>query len=131
MSQENVELSYRAFDAFTRRDLDALLVLVDDDVEVYSRLVPLEGAYHGRDGVRRWCQNLIDAFPDWNPEPVEVRDLGDATVGEVRYRGHGGESGAPVDQVIWQVAWWRGGKLVRLGSYDSEAEALEAAGLRE
>ena len=25
MSQENVELSYRAFDAFNRRDLDAYL----------------------------------------------------------------------------------------------------------
>ena len=32
MSQENVELTHRAFDAFNRRDLDASLALTDDDV---------------------------------------------------------------------------------------------------
>ena len=29
MSQENVELAYRAYDAFNRRDWDALLTLMD------------------------------------------------------------------------------------------------------
>jgi ketosteroid isomerase-like protein len=33
MSEENVELTYRAFDAFNRRDFDALVGLMDDDVE--------------------------------------------------------------------------------------------------
>jgi ketosteroid isomerase-like protein len=131
MSQENVELTHRAFDAFNRRDFDALLALMDDDVEVFSRLVALEGGYHGHDGVRRWCQHLLDAFPDWSPEPAEVRDLGDLTLGKVHYRGHGGESGAPVDQVIWQVARWRDRKIVRLSSHESEAEALKAAGLSD
>jgi hypothetical protein len=91
----------------------------------------LEGGYHGRDGVRRWCQQLIDAFPDWSAEPVEVRDIENVTMGKVRYRGHGGESGASVDQMIWQVAKWRDRKIVRLSSHDSEAEAFEAAGLSE
>jgi ketosteroid isomerase-like protein len=131
MSQENVELTYRAFDAFNRRDFDAFLALMDDDVEVSSLLVALEGDYHGRAGVRRWLQHLIDAFPDWSAEPVEVRDLGNVTMGKVRYRGRGGESGAPADQVIWQVAEWRGRKIVRLSSHNSEVEALEAAGLEE
>ena len=40
MSQENVELALRAFDAFNRRDLDAALALVDEDVEVFSRSRP-------------------------------------------------------------------------------------------
>jgi ketosteroid isomerase-like protein len=44
MSQENVELTYRAFDAFNRRDFDAFLALMDDDVEVFSRLVPWRAA---------------------------------------------------------------------------------------
>jgi ketosteroid isomerase-like protein len=33
MSQENVELMYRAFDAFNRRGLDAFVALMDDDVD--------------------------------------------------------------------------------------------------
>ena len=43
MSKENVELAYRAYDAFNRRDWDAFLALVDDQVEVESRLVAMEG----------------------------------------------------------------------------------------
>ena len=33
MSQENVEIVRRGFDAFNRRDLDAFLALFDPDVE--------------------------------------------------------------------------------------------------
>jgi len=132
MSQENVELTHRATDALNRRDLDAYLALMDEDVEVISRLAPMgEGRYRGHDGFLRWQQNLRDVFPDWHAELVEARDVGDFTMGLVRIRGHGDESGAPVDQVIWQVGEWRDGKLVRLSSHDSEAEALEAAGLSE
>jgi ketosteroid isomerase-like protein len=132
MSQENVERSYRVIDAFNRGDVEAALALLDEDVEVVSRLAPMgEGRYRGHDGFLRWRQNLRDVFPDWHAELVEVRDVGDFTMGLVRIRGHGDESGAPVDQVIWQVGEWRDGKLVRFSSHDSEAEALEAAGLSE
>ena len=132
MSQENVELSYRAVDAFNRRDLDALLALADEDVEVFSRLAPIEESrYHGHEGILRWQQDLYDVFPDWHAELLDVRDFGDFTMGVMRVRGHGGESGVPVDQVVWQVAEWRNGKLVWLSSHDSEAGALEAVGLSE
>jgi ketosteroid isomerase-like protein len=65
MSQENVELTYRAFDAFNRRDLDTFLTLMDDDVEVVSRAVSMEGGYHGHDGFRRFWKNLLDVFTDF------------------------------------------------------------------
>ena len=64
MSQENVELAQQAFDAFNRRDLGAFLALMDADVEALSRLVAMEGGYHGHDGIRLWWQNLFDALPD-------------------------------------------------------------------
>ena len=35
MSQENVDVTRRAIQAFEERDLDALLALLDDDVEAY------------------------------------------------------------------------------------------------
>ena len=34
MSRENVELAYRAIDAFERGDLDALVALHDSDCEI-------------------------------------------------------------------------------------------------
>jgi ketosteroid isomerase-like protein len=131
MSQENVELAHRAFDALNRRDLGAFLALMDDDVEAVPRLVAMEGGYHGHDGIRRWWQNLLDAFPDYSVEIVEVRDLGDLTFIALRNRGHGAGSDAPIEHRLWMLAEWRQEKVVWWRSYGTEAEALEAVGLRE
>jgi ketosteroid isomerase-like protein len=131
MSRENVELHHRVVDLFNRGEVDALLALTDDDVVVFSRLVVMEGGYRGHDGVRRWRQDLFGVFPDWNVEVTEVRDLGDLTLATLQVRGHGGESGAPINQMIWQLAEWRDGRFVRMSNHANEAEALEAVGLRE
>ena len=131
MSQENVELTYRAFDAFNRRDLDASLALMDDDVEVVSRAVSMEGGYHGHDGFRRFWENLLDVFPDFTVQVVEVRDLGDLTVSALRTRGHGAGSDIPLDESVWQVTRWRHGKCVWWRTFDTRAEALEAVGVSE
>ena len=133
MSQENVELVYRALDAFNRRDLDASLALTDDDVEAIPRAVAIEGrgSYRGHDGVRRWWGDLLAVFPDFTMEVVDVQDLGDATVATVRLRGHGGASDTPTEEMIWHVSRWRGGKCFWWRTFSERAEALEAAGLSE
>lgn len=131
MSQENVELAQQAFDAFNRRDLGAFLVLMDADVEAGSRLVAMEGGYHGHDGIRQWWQNLLDAIPDYTLETVEARELGDLTLTTLRTRGHGADSDTPVEDTVWVVVDWRDKKVVRWRVLSTQAEALEAAGLRE
>jgi len=134
MSQENVELMYRAVDTFNRRDLDAHLALMDDDVEVVPRIGASEGesSYRGHDGVRRWWNNVLDVFPDWNVEVVEVRDVGDyLTLATIRLIGHGASSAAPTYQATWQVGRWRRGKCVWWRAFLTHAEALEAVGLSE
>jgi hypothetical protein len=131
MSQENVELSYRVIDALNRRDLDAALALVDDDVEYVSLLAPMEGGYVGHDGIRRFWESLFAVWPDLIAELLEVRDLGDVAVGAVRLRGHGAGSEVPSDWTVWHVGRWRRGKCVSVQSFETRAEALEAAGLSE
>jgi ketosteroid isomerase-like protein len=131
MSQENVALHYRCLDAINQRDLDALLALMDDDVEAVSRLVPMEGVFHGHDGIRRWWENVLGVLPDYNIEAVEVRDVGDLTVGALHIRGHGAGSDIPWDETTWQLVRWRRRKCVSWRVFDTEAEALEAVGLSE
>jgi len=75
MSQENVELVRRGFDAFNRRDLDTYKALMDPDVEGIPRMVAIEGDYRGHDGIDRWWKELLDVFPDFSIEVGEVAML--------------------------------------------------------
>ena len=131
MSQENVELVHRCVDAFNRRDLDALLTLMDDDVEVAPPLASMEGNHRGHDGVRRWWENVFEGLPDCNVEVVAVRDLGDLTVAVLLVRAHGAASDAPVEAMLWHIGGWRRGKAVWWRFFAPRAEALEAVGLWE
>jgi ketosteroid isomerase-like protein len=136
MSQENVELLYRLFDAFNRRDMDAFLALGDPDVELYSRIHELEGGgpFRGHDGLRSWWETMLGMSPDFSTEIEEARDLGDVVIARLRLRGHGkrsGEMSPPMEVTTWQVTEWRDKKCVRWRNFGGEGEALEAVGLRE
>jgi ketosteroid isomerase-like protein len=131
MSQENVKLHYRALDAVNRHDIEALIALMDDEVEAVSALVAIEGGYHGHDGMRIWWENLLEAFPDFATEVVEVQDHGDVTVAEIRNRGHGADSNAPFVQTLWHAVRWRHGSCAWWATLRTHAEALEAAGLSQ
>lgn len=131
MSQENVDLMRESYDAFNRRDWDAFLALVDEEVEIESRLVALEGGYHGHEGLRRWRDDFLGAFPDYTLDIEELRDLGDVTLGHSRGWGHAADSATPLVDRFWHPVRWRDGKIVWWRNCSTEAEALEAAGLRD
>jgi hypothetical protein len=131
MSQENVELHYRAIDAFNRRHLGAFLALMGEDMEANPLFASMEGRYHGHDGIRRMWEDLLNAVPDLTTEAVEVRDLGDVTVAALRPQGHGGGSDAPLEGKFWAAVRWRRGKCVWWCDFYTEQEALEAVGLSE
>jgi ketosteroid isomerase-like protein len=133
MSQENVEMVYRAIDAFNRRDLNGFLAIMDTDIEFTPYEVMVQGGspYRGHDGVRSWWDESFAVLPDLRAEIYEVRDLGDVAFVSGRLRGHGAGSGAPIERQMWLAIEWRNGREVWWASFESEAQALEAAGLRE
>lgn len=126
-----MDRAYLALDAFNKRNLGALLSLMDDDVEALPRQSGVEGVYHGHDGIRQWWKNTLDAIPDLTIEVVEVRDLGDLTISTLNQRGHGAGSATPIDEAIWQVIRWRRGKSIWWGNFRTRSEGLKAAGLAE
>jgi hypothetical protein len=131
MTQENVDLAYRAIDSMNRRDLGAFLAMMDEEVEAVSRIVAVEGGLHGHDGIRRWWENWFNVFPDYEIEVVDVRDLGDVIVAALRALGHGAGSDLPLEDTTWLASRWLRGKCVWWRVCGSAHEALEAAGLRE
>jgi len=131
MSQENVELLYQGFDAWRRRDLDVVLASSHPDVEIAPVMGPASTTYRGHEGMRRFWDDIFSTFPDFSPELLEARDLGDFVLGTVRIRGQGTGSHVPSEQTVWYATEWRDGKLLWYRAYESESEALEAVGVRE
>ena len=82
MSQDNVELVHRIFEAFNRRDLDAALALIDDDVEFGSRLARPARRQHGG-SPRHAGPGVLTVAPgkgvehEREPDPGDRQDSGD------------------------------------------------------
>jgi hypothetical protein len=132
MSQENIEVVRRSFGAWNRGDLSAYLGSFHPEVEwtTTGRYVEA-GTYRGHEGVLRYLGGLTAEFDDVEIYPKELVQVGDRIVATVQITGRGRASGAPVELTLAGVCSFRDGRIVRIRNYADEAEALEAAGLRE
>jgi ketosteroid isomerase-like protein len=133
MSQENVELVQRAFDAVNRRMVDEALAFIDPDCELHSAIVGgAEGnVYRGHDGFRSWFADSYESFGELQTELTEFRDLGDRIVAFGHVHARGRASGLVLDSPTGWVFTVRGDKLVKAEGFLSRTDALEAAGLSE
>jgi hypothetical protein len=131
MSEENLELLHRSVDAINRRDLEAFMALMDQDVRVLSRIAAVEGGLHGHEGIRQWWDNWLEAFPDYRLEVVDARRHGDVVIATFTAAGHAATSRFPFEENAWLASRWRSGRCVWWRACRSEVEALAAAGLSE
>jgi ketosteroid isomerase-like protein len=134
MSQANVETFKRFVDAFNRRDVEAIVGVVDAGVEWRPAApVALRGeatAYRGHAGISEGLRDLHDSFADLQIEVSEFREVGDRVLGTGRIRTRGKGSGAEFDSVFGAVIEFEDGKATQIRSYLDLGEALEAAGIR-
>jgi ketosteroid isomerase-like protein len=131
MSQENVEIIRRMYEAFYRGDFDGALAYFDPEVEVDASMRVDEGIGHGRDAVYAMVARWVGAWDEWREEIEEIRDLGSQVLVISKQRGRAKGSGIEVAThyaVLYEI---RGDKITRMTLYSEVAEALEAAGLRE
>ena len=131
MSQENVEIVRRAFEAYNRGDLDAAVADFAPDFEyIASGAVPgTRGVYRGPEGYKRFVGWVRDEFDDARVEVDAITDAGDQVLVSVTTRGRGRQSGVEASWSVWQVWTLRDGKIVHGLGFTSRDEALEAAGL--
>jgi ketosteroid isomerase-like protein len=133
MSEENVEIVRRIWEADQRRDVDAVHAAYAPDIEWQDNTGMWGdwGVAHGLDGIRQAWSRWYEAFEDVQIEFGEVAEVGDNVVVTYPLYARGRASGAEVNQPFTLVWTLRGGKVIRVRSYSDRAEALEAAGLSE
>jgi ketosteroid isomerase-like protein len=133
MPQENVEIVRRSIEA-RNRDIDEWLSFFDPDVQTIDLLTAAGMATETRgvDEQRRAVEQWQESFDDWQVELLELLDLDEMVLAEVRFHGQGQASGVKVS--VFQVDLYRvmdGVIVEQRAGYRSREEALEAAGLSE
>jgi ketosteroid isomerase-like protein len=136
MSQENMEIARRCFDAWNRDDLDGFLAEIDPEVVWHTAIEgSAEGddtAYRGHDGVRQiWKDYRGEVFSRMELWETEVIDLSDSVLRLGRLTVTGRTSGVEMESEFAQHVVMRDGLIVSSRDYLNQAEALEAAGLSE
>ncbi len=133
MSQENVEIAVRYFEA---TDLaEAIGALAEDVTLVFhgeSRRLAGAETVSGKKGAINWLTDWFSRFdPDYRMEVEESRDWGDRVLVVTNHRAKGRASGVPISEQTTQVMTLRDGKIIRQDFFASRDEALEAAGVSE
>ena len=135
MSEENVERFKRGIEAYNRQDADALIELMDAEVEWYPAiLVGLGGqaaVFRGHDGIRELLREIDQTLAEIHVEVSEIRDLGDRIFATGLLRTRGKTSGVETESPFGYIAHFKNGKATEIRTYLDPKEALEAAGLSE
>jgi ketosteroid isomerase-like protein len=133
MSQENVEVIRRAYEALNRGDLDGAVEDAAQDFEyIPSGTIPGTAAvYRGPEGLRRFLDWFWDEFADTHTEIHEFIEADDQVLVPQTLHGRGQQSGIETTWDVWIVWTLRGGTIVHGQGFTSREQALEAVGLRE
>jgi ketosteroid isomerase-like protein len=129
VSEENVAVVRRWFEAFERGD--PAPELCDPDVEITNWTeFPTRGPYRGHEGVRRWWDDVADAFEElhWDLKSVEpIDDRRCLTI--QRFGGRFRHTGMETDFAWGAIVGVRDGRILSAIGYPSVREARRAAGL--
>jgi ketosteroid isomerase-like protein len=131
MSQGNVEIVRRMYEAFYGGDAEGALAYFDPEVEVDASARVDGGIVHGRQELSALIAGWQGAWNDWREEIEAVRDLGSRVLVAAAQRGRSKGSGIEVETryaVVYEV---HGDKITRMTMYSKPEEALEAVGVRE
>jgi ketosteroid isomerase-like protein len=132
MSNENTELIRRAYQAYAGGDLDAMLELVDPDLE-WTYLDP--ALEHPTPQVCHRRQELEQVLRDWaehgrRAELEEVTSAGELVMVGVRTPGIDAYFSRGGDDRAYSVFTVREGRIVALRDCRDRLEALQLAGLQ-
>jgi ketosteroid isomerase-like protein len=131
MSPENIEIVRTALEALHSNDSEAFARHLDPEFEFRSPYGPERGVYRGLEPTVEVFDRWQTAFSDYGWKPTDYVEAGaDCVIVRFVEGGLGRASGVETDQRGAYVCDLRAGRILRITEYRTEAEALEAAGLR-
>ncbi len=121
------------FDAFNRRDVDAGLALVHEDVEFVAPTAEManEGKpYIGHDGMRKYYDDVASVWIELEVTPTEIREVGDAVLALGRVYGRAG-GGYIQDSPAQWVMRFRDERISSIRVFTNRSAAFAEVGLTE
>jgi ketosteroid isomerase-like protein len=133
MSEEDVEIVKSLFVAFADRDFETAAKVLDPSVEIHPGIVggPEGVVYHGPGGMKQFWADVDAAWAEFRITTEQFQELDGRILVLGRAFARGRDSGITLDAPAAWMAGLRNRRIVDFRSFSSQAEALEAAGLRE
>ena len=114
------------------RDVDAYFAYCVEDVETHTPVSPVEGAYRGTTGIRRFFSDVAAAGPDFRIEIERIEALGsDRVLAFTRISASGRESGVDMGAETAHLYDLIDGKIKTIAVYLNRDEGRRAAGLAD
>src|SRR6266516_1059958 len=121
MSEENVEIVRRVYEAFARRDWDAVFRDMAPGFEMTTKRGPNAGTHRRREAAQEFVEDYVAAFDDATAEPERFLESGNQVVVLVTRRGKpkGGEAEIVVrNGHLWTL---RDGRILSAESFPDPA----------
>jgi ketosteroid isomerase-like protein len=133
VQQTKTELAHLVFDAFNRRDIDAAIAMVDEDVQFFAPTAEManEGKpYVGHVGMRKYYEDVAAVWQELEVTPSDIRELDDTVLvlGRVYGRADGGYI---QDSPAQWVMRFRGERVSWIRVYTNRSAAFAEVGIEE
>jgi ketosteroid isomerase-like protein len=136
VSQKNLEIVRKLFEATSKRDASAVFALLAPEIEYDTTRVGVgnftrAGVWHGYSGLRSMLEEWNEAWVGVEYELQELVDTGGPIVAMVVVHARGRRSGVQFDLPGSCLLTLENDKITRVVWFPTHAEGLEAAGLSE
>lgn len=133
MSQQHLDLVRSGFDAYQRRDVQAMCDVAHAQCELFTFTEGVVAAqpFRGHAGIADWMAHELEPWEEWRVEPGEVREVGERVLARAMVTARGQGSSVELTADSGMVFEFREGRIMRFWSYLNWHEALAAVGLQE
>ena len=119
---------YHAYEAWSRRDIDALLEVVHPDAEARPILGANLGVsvYHRHEGLRAWFRDLHQEWEAFETRVTRMDWRGERALLTIDVHACGRASGVVIDGELYHLVELRDGLILRLEGFRDRDAALDA-----